>query len=97
MKLEIIPQAQNDVADAARYYKSQRAGLDLEFLDEFERGVADIVAQPTMFENIRAGIRRYLLERFPYGIYYRMPDDDTVRIIIVRHHSRRPTLGMRRQ
>jgi plasmid stabilization system protein ParE len=97
MKVEIIPQAQQDVAAAARDYQTQRAGLELEFLEEFERGVVEITARPAMFEQIRPSIRRYLLERFPYGIYYRTPDENTVRIIIVRHHSRRPTLGMRRK
>jgi hypothetical protein len=37
------------------------------------------------------------MDRFPYGIYFRMPDADTVRIIVVRHHSRRPSFGLRRQ
>ena len=96
MKLEIIPQAQSDIADAAKYYKAQRAGLEGEFLTEIDKAIADIAADPFRFEQVRSGIRRYLLDRFPYGIYYRLPGNDTVRIVIVRHHSRRPGYGMRR-
>ena len=55
------------------------------------------MANPVAFEQVRPGIRRYLLDRFPYGIYYRMPDENAIRIIAVRHHSRRPGYGMRRK
>jgi plasmid stabilization system protein ParE len=97
MKLEIIPEAQRDIEKAARFYRKQRRGLELEFLDEVESAGKAIIRDPTLFEEVRTGIRRFLLERFPYGIYYRIPDAATVRIIIVRHHHRRPTLGMRRK
>jgi plasmid stabilization system protein ParE len=52
---------------------------------------------PLQFEQVRPGIRRFLLEHFPYGIYYRLPDAGTVRISVVKHHSRRPGYGMRRK
>lgn len=97
MNLEIIPQAQRDIAEAAKYYNAQQPGLESDFLAEVERGVMEIAANPMTFEQIRPGIRRYLLERFPYGIYYRTPDENSVRIIVVRHHSRRPGLGLRRK
>ena len=32
MNLEIIPPAQNDIAETAQYYKNQRLGLDDDFL-----------------------------------------------------------------
>jgi plasmid stabilization system protein ParE len=95
--LEIIPQAQHDIAEAARYYQQRRAGLDAEFLSKVDEVVATIARDPLRFEQIRPGIRRCFLERFPYGIYYRLPDAVTLRIIIVRHHRRRPGFGMRRK
>ena len=97
MNLEIIPLAQRDIAEAAKHYRMQRPGLDDEFLAEVDESAALIVTSPLLFEEVRSGIRRCLMNRFPYGIYYRLPDVDTVRIIIVRHHSRRPGFGMRRK
>src|SRR5688572_26907254 len=97
MILEIIPQAQVDLAEAAQYYNSQRLGLGDEFLAEFENSISRIAASPIAFEQVRPGFRRCLLNRFPYGIYYRTPDEHTVRVIIVRHHSRRPGYGIRRK
>lgn len=97
MNLEIIPQAQKDIAEAAKYYQERRAGLELDFLSKVDAAVSTIARDPLRFEQVRPGIRRCFLERFPYGIYYRVPDADTVRVIIVRHHSRRPGFGMRRK
>jgi len=96
MNLEIIPLAQHEIAEAAKYYRNRQPGLDDEFLAEIDDAVARISANPVSFELVRSGIRRYLVKRFPYGIYYRMPDENTVRIIVVRHHRRRPGYGMRR-
>jgi toxin ParE1/3/4 len=97
MNLEIIPAAQHDIAEAAKYYNHHRPGLGDEFLAEIDKAVAAVAADPVAFEQVRPGIRRYLVRRFPYGIYYRMPDENTVRIVVVRHHSRRPGYGMRRK
>jgi hypothetical protein len=36
------------------------------------------------------------LQRFPYHFLFRIAGD-VVRILVVRHHRRRPTVGIRRQ
>lgn len=97
MNLEIIPLAQRDISEAAEYYHHQRPGLDGEFLDVVAAATKLIVSDPLLFEQVRPGIRRCLLERFPYGIYYRVPDPETLRIVLVRHHRRRPFFGLRRK
>jgi plasmid stabilization system protein ParE len=89
--------ARKEVIEATEYYARARPELAADFLAELATAVEAIVANPEAFEQVRPGIRRYLLDRFPYGIYYRMPDENTVRIIVVRHHSRRPGYGLRRK
>jgi plasmid stabilization system protein ParE len=97
MNLEILPLARRDIDEAARYYLNQRAGLDGEFFAEVDAAFEMIVARPLQFEQVRPGMRRFLLERFPYGIYYRIPDSRPVQIIVIKHHSRRPGYGLRRK
>jgi hypothetical protein len=65
MTLEIIPLAQRDIAEAARYYGSQRPGLDDEFLAEIDASAQKIMGNPYLFEEIHPGIRRCLVHRFP--------------------------------
>ena len=97
MKLSYHRMASKEVIDASVFYSEKRPGLGDEFLDEVDRFVGQILANPLRFEQIKPGIRRCLMDRFPYGIYFRTPDANTVRIIVVRHHSRRPELGLRRK
>lgn len=97
MKLQYHALARREVIEISVYYSKKREGLGDEFLAEVDEFVAQILKNPFRFEEIRIGIRRCVLQQFPYGIYFRMPDANTVRIIVVRHHSRRPGFGMRRQ
>jgi plasmid stabilization system protein ParE len=97
MKLQYHELARKEVIEIAAHYGNIRPELGFEFLAEMHAAIEMITDDPLQFEQVRTGIRRCLLERFPYGVYYRIPDANTVRIIIVRHHSRRPGLGMRRK
>jgi plasmid stabilization system protein ParE len=89
--------AKREVIEAAIFYEKERDGLGAEFLDELDKAERMIAGNPELFEEVRPGIRRCLVERFPYGVYYRTPDVHTVQIVIVKHHRRRPGLGMRRK
>jgi toxin ParE1/3/4 len=97
MNLQYHELARKEVLETTEYYARVRLELAAEFLAELSAGIDAILATPDAFEQVRPNIRCYLLRRFPYGIYYRAPDADTVRIVAVRHHSRRPSLGMRRK
>jgi plasmid stabilization system protein ParE len=96
MIVQYLRHANKEVIEAAEYYSRERFELGSEFPDAIDAAEASIKAEPLVNEQFLPGIRRHLLDRFPYGIYHRMPDANTVRIIAVKHHSRRPGLGMRR-
>jgi plasmid stabilization system protein ParE len=96
MNLKTIRLALRDIEQAAAYYRGQQVSLGEEFLSEIDAAIAAISAAPYQFEEFRPGMRRFLLDRFPYGVYYRMRGDDLIEIVVVKHHSRRPGLGMRR-
>jgi plasmid stabilization system protein ParE len=95
MNLKTARLAQRDIEQAATYYRAQKTGLDEEFLNEINTAIAAISATPYQFEEIRPGMRRYLLDRFPYGVYFRIRSG-LIEVVVVKHHSRRPGLGMRR-
>ena len=62
------------------------------FVAEVEGAIQTLLASPTRWPVIEEPqIRRYLLTRFPYSIYYRWePERDRVSIYAVMHFSRRP-------
>ena len=97
MKIEFHPDAKSELAEIGEYYFAINPDLGRSFREEFDECLSQIAANPLRFEHVGRNLRRCLMHRFPYGIFFRMPDEQTVRIIIVRHHSRRSGLGMRRQ
>ena len=83
------PQAQLDVEDAAIWHEGKRPGLGLQFLADLDYVMKRIAAAPLQFPEIRPGVRRGLLKRFPYSVYF-SADDEQVEIIAVLHQHRHP-------
>jgi len=88
-KLVTRPQAQLDVEDAAAWYERQKPGLGLSFLDELDYVLVRIASAPSQFPRIHPAIRRGLLKRFPYSVYF-MASEEQVEIIAVLHQRRHP-------
>ena len=88
-KLVTRPQAQLDVEDAAIWYESRKPSLGLRFLDELDYVAERITVAPFQFPEIYANVRRGMLNRFPYSVYF-LVSDDRVEIIAVLHQHRQP-------
>jgi toxin ParE1/3/4 len=84
-----LPQAEQEMLEAARFYESQTAGLGVDYLSEVERAVRTIAESPTIWPVIEGELRRRLIRRFPFGILYRIEPEEIV-IIAVAHLRRRP-------
>lgn len=71
-----------------------------ELADEFYAELFALIKKaaqlPGRFRIIERDIRRANLKRFPYHFLFRVLPDH-VRILVVRHHRREPTLGMERR
>lgn len=89
MRVSYHPEAEAELIEAARYYESKISGLGLRFLAEFDMAISAIEEAPTRWPIIESDLRRYLMRRFPYGIYYRAEGEEW-RILAVKHHSRHP-------
>lgn len=87
------PEAAEEYLAATQYYLEQASPLiAAAFVAEAEAAIQTLLAAPTRTVIIEdPEIRRYLLTRFPYSIYYRWESDkDRVSIYAVMHTSRRP-------
>jgi plasmid stabilization system protein ParE len=86
--IRFAAEAKADFRDAVFWYEEQRPGLG----DEFSRAVraaAHLIASGPERWPARNGLRRYILDRFPYTIAYRFASG-SVEILAVAHHSRDP-------
>src|SRR5713101_2303548 len=72
--------AAEEMQAAAASYAARARGLGDEFLDEIEQGLRRIQQFPQLWSIYEGEYRRYLLQRFPYGLIYRI-DPDKIFII----------------
>ena len=87
--LLLRPQAQLDVADTAGWYEDQKAGLGILFLDEMDHVLSRVRRNPFQFPEIEPGVRRGLLQRFPYSVYFSL-EVERIEVIAVLHQHRHP-------
>ena len=77
-----------------KYYEiSDRLAEDL--FAEFQRCIRNACANPKSFHFDASGLRRCNFDRFPYHFLYDVRDEH-IRIWVLRHNSRNPSLGTRR-
>ncbi len=96
MKISLLPLAQIELDEAFSWYEEQAIGLGYEFLDEFDQSVRLIASFPKLFEQIEEGVRRCLVNRFPYSIIYGI-DGEVIVIIAVAHLKRKPNYWTERK
>lgn len=88
-EVRLRDEADRDLTAAALWYELNRPGLGHDFIDEAARALHSISEQPAMYPVVWRGIHRTLMNRFPFGIYFRIRND-TVVVLAVMHGSRHP-------
>ena len=83
------PAAAADIEDAFQWYESRQIGLGEEFLEAVQEAVRVVQAHPERYPVLWRHTRRALLERFPYGLYYRIHEERIV-IVACMHGRRSP-------
>ena len=96
MKITFLPAARSEVDDAFVWYEEQAIGLGYEFLDELDQSLRLIATFPELQPLVDNKIRRCLVNRFPYGIFYGMAADAIV-VVAIAHLKRKPGYWARRR
>jgi len=91
----VRPLAEADVQAAFDWYEERAAGLGHEFLRAIDVCYATIERSPELYPVVYRGLRRALLRRFPYAVYY-VITADTIQIAGCVHGRRHPRRWMRR-
>jgi hypothetical protein len=70
-ELRYHPHIYQEIKDGYDWYESRASGLGEDFLKELERAYSVIQNLPDTWPVMKKelGIRRYLLKRFPYGLF----------------------------
>ena len=89
------PRAEHDIQSAFEWYESQRTGLGAEFLATLRERLEAVRDHPESSPVLYRGIRRAVLSRFPYLIFY-VVRPDRVSVLAVLHYARNPAVWPRR-
>ena len=78
MKVRFLPEAEAELIDAAHWYRQQAPGLDQEFLRCVDQALANVGRMPRLFPVIHRQLRRALVRRFPYAIFFSLNEEEVV-------------------
>jgi plasmid stabilization system protein ParE len=81
------PEVQEELNEAYSWYESQKPGLGDEFLDCLDETVNLICQMPESYAVTYRDIRRAIVRRFPYAVYYRIVSSRV--IVTAIFHGRR--------
>lgn len=88
--LVISSNAKNDFFEAISWYEDKREGLSIDFELCIEAGLFQIISNPFSFQERYKNVRINFIERFPYGIHYRIIQNK-IEVLGFFHTSRNPT------
>jgi plasmid stabilization system protein ParE len=89
MILKISKLAYLEIEDAKEYYNLQKSTLGNTFKNDIKKSIETIKNFPNLYPNITNDLRRCVLHRFPYSIFYAITND-TILILSVAHQHRKP-------
>lgn len=89
MNYSFHPEAEIEFFAAIDYYEECSEGLGLEFSQEIFAAIKRIANFPMAWSQYSANSRRCLVKRFPYGIVYRIVQDEVI-IFAIMQLNREP-------
>lgn len=83
------PEAVDESVAAADYYDEKRDGLGAEFLACITEAAGRAKRQPNSFARVDGEVRRVLVRRFPYGLFFILEGESLV-VLAVGHARQAP-------
>lgn len=94
-RLIVSARAVRKIGEAYEWYEEQVPGLGHDLIEALESMFEVIGRSPGLYAETQRGVRRALLSRFPYGVFY-ATKGAIVSILGVVHTSRDPRSWPRR-
>jgi len=89
--IKIRGEAEVDIDEAYRWYVERGRWLGEAFLRELDAALESIQRNPLAYPVVLQDIRRALLWKFPYGVFY--VDEPDVIVVVACFHVRRDPRG----
>lgn len=90
-RLVVRPLAEEDLVEIQRWYEAQQVGLGGAFRQSVDELFQRLSESPLMYPVVYRGLRRAVLRRFPYLVYFTV-ESEVVSIVACLHGKRHPRL-----
>ena len=70
MNVRLTSEAEADLTEAYAWYRDRGADLGEAFLRSFDQVVDVLATHPEAFPTVHRSVRRALMHRFPYCVFY---------------------------
>lgn len=87
--LDFLPGVEDEIIEASQWYENKKEGLGFDFLLSVEASLFSIQRRPLSFQKVFSTVRRTLIKRFPYGIFFVL-EEETITVIAVINFYRHP-------
>ncbi len=78
-----------EIANAIAWYSRPEVNQGEAFVQDVERTEAHLSAHPELYQRVEDEIRRAVLRRFPYSLFY-VIEQDLVVVLACMHHHQKP-------
>jgi len=94
-KVELSSEAENDFDNSYEYYAKKGEKVADNFYKQINSGLETIAKNPHGFQRAFKNIRRYVILKNPFVIYYRI-ENMIIQVIAIFHTSRNPKIWKQR-
>jgi toxin ParE1/3/4 len=95
VRVRLHPLADRELEEVTAFYRRSSPRAAEGFVAEFARAQALLAERPEAGAVVEDAIRRFVLDRYPYGVVYEIGSDHVL-ILALAHHRRRPAYWRRR-
>lgn len=88
-RLKFSTRVLREIGESQEWYELQSSGLGEEFIAALELQLKRLEQAPLLYAEVIPNVRRALLPRFPYGLFYTV-QGNLVHILAVLHDARNP-------
>jgi toxin ParE1/3/4 len=88
-------EAELEFDEAFDWYQNLGTKLGIKFVEEVQKTFDRISLNPLMHSIVFADVRKAVVRKFPYSVFYRS-QDDRVEVLAVFHSSRNPEIWQAR-
>ncbi len=91
------PEAVSDIEEAVGWYEERRPGLGRRLLYDLDDLFRRVRQRPLYFPVVGSDVRRAMLRKFPYAVYFRFEENKFLVVLAVLHLKRWPGTWRQRQ